>query len=415
MIDINRIRNNPEEVRAGMRNRNTDTHVLDTLISIDERWRAITKKTDEMRAELKVLSNERAIERAKALKEELKKYENDERELERQRIDLLYQIPNIPDPSTPIGPTEKDNKILRIKGKPIKSAIDYLTVANTYDLIDVERSSKVAGSRFGYLKNEAALLEFALIQFAFNRALRKKFIPIVPPVMVNPKILAGIGKGQFMQNEDAFYLAKDNLYLAGSAEHTIAPMHSNEVLSEDQLPLRYIGFSTCFRREAGSYGRDTKGILRVHQFDKVELFSITKPEDSMKEHDFLVDFQESLLTELGLPYRVVQIATGDMGFGDAKQIDIETWIPSENTYRETNSASNTTDFQSRGVNIKYLKRDTNTKEFVHMLNATGFAIGRMLIAIFENCQTKKGTIKIPKPLVRYSGIKEIKAKTKRSS
>jgi seryl-tRNA synthetase len=410
MIDINLIRKDPDRVRKAIIDKQGDISMLEAFLRLDKKWREITKEIDDMRAELNTLSKERAINAAKLVKKKVRGKEEAMKEIESERQELLFQFPNIPDVTVPIGKDERSNVVIKTVGKTEPQEKDYLTLAERLNLIDIKRSAKVAGSRFGYLKNEAVLLEFALIQFAFTEALKKGFFPIIPPVMVKPELLVGIGKRQFIQNEDAFYVKKDNLYLAGSAEHTIAPMHSDEVFTEKELPLRYIGFSTCFRREAGSHGKDTKGILRVHQFDKVELFSYVKPEDSQTEHKFLVSFQEELLQALKLPYRVVQIATGDMGFSDANQIDIETWIPSENTYRETHSASNTTDFQARGVHIKYRKRDSNSSEFVHMLNATGFAVGRMLIAIIENYQTKQGTIKVPRVLVPFSGFKEIKLK-----
>ena len=218
--------------------------------------------------------------------------------------------------------------------------------------------------------------------------------------------MRGMGKVKFLEDKDAFHIPEDNLYLAGSSEHSIGPYHMNEVLGEDELPKRYVGFSTCFRREAGSYGKDTKGILRVHQFDKVEMLVFAKPEDSEKEHRAMVALQEKLMQALGLSYRVVHMSTGDMTFADAEQFDIETWLPGENRYRETHSASNTTDYQARGVNTKLRRKDGKT-EFLHILNATAFAIGRTLIAIFENYQTKEGKIEIPKVLQDYVGKKII--------
>jgi len=224
----------------------------------------------------------------------------------------------------------------------------------------------------------------------------------LPPVMIKPEVYEGIGRLAYDQKEEKYFLSDDNLYLIGSSEHTLAPIHMDEVLEEKDLPKRYVAFSTCFRREAGSYGKDTKGILRVHQFDKVELFSFSHPEKSEDEHKFLLSIQEKLMKKLELPYRVVEICTGDMGWTDARQYDIETWFPGMKEYRETHSCSNTTDFQSRGINAKFV--DANKKKkFVHTLNATAFAIGRMIIAIIENYQTKEGKIDIPKALREYIG------------
>ena len=414
MLDINLIRKNPEIVRKALKDRGMNPKLADDFLALDEEWRKLTAQIDEERARLNKLSQERNIEEGKKAKEKVKDLESQIEILEEKREELLYQFPNIPSPNVPVGKDEKDNRLIKELGTRDKGqGKDYLTLAQELDLIDVERASKVAGSRFGYLKGEAALLEFALVQLAFDAAVKEGFMPVIPPVLLKTEMLKGMGKIKFIEDKDAFYLKDDNLYLAGSAEHTIGPMHAAEVFEEKYLPKRYVGFSTCFRREAGSYGKDTRGILRVHQFDKVELFSFVKPEDSEKEHQFLIELQEKLMQALELPYRVVEVCTGEMGFGDAKQIDIEVWLPSESRYRETHSASNTTDFQSRGLNIKY--RPTSnlqppTSQFVHMLNATAFAIGRTLIAILENHQTEKGTVKIPKALQKYLDFKEIKQK-----
>lgn len=420
MLDIKRIREDTVAVEKGLKARGVPPEKLHTFLELDLRWRDHVKNVDDARAQLNKLSqkigrggSDELKKEAKLAKERMKSLEDEMRSVEAERDELLLRLPNIPFPDVPIGKDETGNKALREVGKrpQFKSQPkDYLTLGKELDLIDVERAGKVAGSRFGYLKNEAALLEFALIQFAFNTLRKEGFIPIVPPVMVKPEMMEGMGKIKFIEDDDAFFLEKDNIYLAGSAEHTIGPMHADEVFDEKDLPRRYVGFSTCFRREAGSYGKDTKGILRVHQFDKVEMFSFTTPEKSEEEHRFLVSLQEKMMQKLKLPYRVVEICTGDMGFGDARQFDIETWIPSENRYRETQSASNTTDYQARGLNIKYKSSVVGRQSsvnYVHMLNATAFAIGRTLIAIIENYQRADGTIALPAVLRKYCGMKKI--------
>ena len=315
-----------------------------------------------------------------------------------------------------MGRDERENLTLRMVGdKPTFAFVpkDYLTLAEALGIIDVERASKVSGSRFGYLFGEAVLLEFALVQFAFSRLIPKGFRPVVPPDMIKPDVYRGMGRLAGGQEEERYYLPADDLFLIGSAEHTMGPIHADEVLDEKQLPIRYAGFSSCFRREAGSYGKDTKGILRVHQFDKVELVSFAHPDKSNEEHDFLLGAQEEMLRELGLHYRVVKNCTGDMGFTDARQYDIETWLPGQSgsdgilgNYRETNSCSNTTDFQARGVNVKY-RPSKGSPQFVHMLNATCFAIGRILIAIIENYQQADGSILVPEVLRSYTGFDRI--------
>ncbi len=398
MLDINLIRDNPNLVKEKVVQRTIDPAVVDQFLALDNRWRELVKKTEELRARLNFLSKERKIEEAKAVKEELKTAEKDLPKIETERETALNKIPNLPQDGWPVGKDETGNKVLREVGKKPNFKFppqEYLTIAQKLGIIDVERAAKVAGARFGYLFKEAALLEFALIKLVFDKLTKKGFIPVIPPVMIKPEILKGMGRLSGRQKEERYYLPKDDLYLAGSAEHTMGPIHANEILEERDLPRRYVGFSTCFRREAGSYGKDTKGILRVHQFDKVEMFSFTKPENSQKEHQFLLSLQEELMQELKLPYRVVQVCTGDMGWVDAAQYDIETWLPGQNQYRETHSCSNTTDFQARGINVKV------QSHYLHMLNGTAFAIGRMIIAIIENYQTKKGIFKIPKALTKY--------------
>jgi len=409
MIDQNLIRSNPDKVKELIARKNFKPQIIDNFLDIDNQWRQIVSELDNNRALQKELSAGRKIEDSKILKEKIKKLEEKERELEKQKNELLQDIPNLPFEDALVGKDEQDNKTIKEVGKKPEFDFqfkDYLEIAEKLDLIDVKKAAEVSGSRFGYLKNEAVLLEFALIDLAFKTLIKENFSPVIPPVMIKPEVYIGMGRLSESQKEERYYLPKDNLYLVGSAEHTLGPLELNEVMAEEELPKRLVGFSSCFRREAGSYGKDTKGILRVHQFDKVEMFSFTKPQDSEAELRFLVSLQEKLISSLGLPYRVVEICTGDMGFTDARQFDIETWIPSQNTYRETNSASNTTDFQARGINARY-KPKNGKPQFVHMLNATAFAIGRIIIAIIENYQQKDGSILIPKVLQNYMGGEKI--------
>ena len=409
MLDIERIRTNGDAVRKALRDRQMSEKVLDDFLSLDIDWRKATQSVDETRAELKKASEARDIPMAKKIKEGLKESEARLGELEAKRNELLPRLPNIPLDSVPVGKDESENKVVKTVGEPRQEkGRDYLMLGSELELIDVERASKVSGSRFGYLLGKAVLLEFALVRFAMDVLVKEGFIPVVPPVMVKPEIMHGMGKTKFIADGDAFYMPADDLYLVGSSEHSIGPMHMNEVFKEVDLPRRYVGFSTCFRREAGTYGKDTKGILRVHQFDKVEMFSFVRPEDSEKEHAFLLSLQEKMMSALGLPYRVMEICTGDMGFGDVRQFDIEAWIPAEGKYRELCSTSNVGDFQSRGLSIKFKRGETGKNEYVHTLNGTAFAIGRTLIAILENCQTPEGGVIIPEALVPYAGFSEIK-------
>lgn len=402
MLDPKLIREQPNEVKDGLKKRAVDLKLVDEFLVWDEKWRRTAAQIDQWRNRQKQLSKEKNIEEAKKLKIKIQKGEVELSKIAGQRTGVLERLPNLPSPLAPVGINESDNIVIKTAGAIPKFKFppkNYLEIAEKMDIIDVARAARTTGSRFGYLKNEGALLELALIQLAFSELIKAGFTPVIPPVMIKPEVFRGMGRLAAGQEEERYFLPKDNLYLAGSAEHTLGPLHRDEILEENDLPKRYAGFSTCFRREAGSYGKDTKGILRVHQFDKVEMFSFVKPEDSEKELKFLVSMQEKLMKLLKLPYRVVEIATGDLGWTDAHQYDIEAWLPGENKYRETHSASNTTDFQARGVNVRFRRRESGAPEFVHMLNATGLAIGRTIIAIIENYQTKDGGIKTPPALL----------------
>ena len=285
---------------------------------------------------------------------------------------------------------------------------DHLELGEGLDVIDVKRAAKVSGTRFGYLKHEAALLEFALIQLAMETLIKEGFIPVIPPVLIKRDVMRGLGYMEHGADEDMFAIEKDGLLLAGTAEHTVIAMHKDETFNKKDLPKRYVGFSSAFRREAGSYGKDTKGILRVHQFDKVEMVSFVTPEDDDKEHEYLLSLEEKFFQSLEIPYQVVKMCTGDLGFPTARKYDIEAWIPSQTKYREVTSASTTTDFQARRLNIKY--QDGSERKYVHILNGTAFAIGRTLIAILENFQQEDGSILVPRVLQKYTRFSEIRRK-----
>ena len=403
MIDINLLRNEPERVKKGISAKRSSPELVDRFLEIDQKWRSITGSLDALRAERKLLKQGDA-EKSKELKEKVKTFEEQIAVMEKERDVIIEQIPNLPADDVPEGYGDTENVVVREVGKkPIFDfkPKDYLELAD--GMINTEAASRVAGSRFGYILGDLVLLEFALVKLAMDKLIPHGFIPVVPPVMTKPEVMKKMGKSKFfLESEDAFYLPKDDLFLVGSSEHTIGPLHMESSIPAAELPKRYVGFSTCFRREAGSYGKDTKGILRVHQSDKVEMFSISKPEESEKEHQFMLARAEELMQSLGLHYQVVSICTGDMGFDTQRQFDIETWLPGQDKYRETQSYSNTSDFQSRGLGIK------SDKSYVHMLNGTAFAIGRMLIAIMENYQDKNGDIVVPEILRAYVGKSIIK-------
>ncbi|MFA4999714.1 MAG: serine--tRNA ligase [Parcubacteria group bacterium] len=408
MININLIRENLELVKEGMKKKLADPNLADQLLKIDSEWRELKKTTDDIRAEQKSLGADNR-DSARKLKEEIAKNEEKINVLLEERDFLLSKIPNLPDEDVPVGRDESENVAIRTIGEPPKFSFkpkDYVDIAGEF--IDTDRAAKIAGSRFGYISGEVAELDFALFRFGMDTLIPYGFRFILPPVMIKTDVYRRVGKGQFIDAGDAFYVPEDDLYLVGSSEHSMAPMYMDETIDVTK-PIRLLGFSTCFRREAGSYGKDTRGILRVHQFNKLEMYSLCRPEDSRDEHEFLLARQEELMQKLEIPYRVMRICTGDMGFGDASQYDIEAWIPSQNKYRETHSCSNTTDFQSRGLNITFKTRDTDGKdkrEFVHTLNATAFS-ERPLLAILENFQRENGSVQVPEALKSYLGREEI--------
>ena len=416
MLDINFIRQNPEKVKEGCKKKQVEVDI-DKLLELDKKRREILKELERLRHQRNLISEKKTptseeINKARQLKEKIKSLKESLKSIEKDFKDLMFQVPNLPLPEVPVGKDETENVVIRKVGNLPKFDFkikDHLEIGESLDIIDVERAAKVAGTRFGYLKNEAVLLEFSLIKFAFDKLIKKGFRPILPPVMMKPVMMRGMGYIEQTDKEEAYYLPKDDLFLVGTAEQPIGAMHAGEIFEEEDLPRRYVGFSTCFRREAGSYGKDTKGIFRVHQFDKVEMFSFVKPEDSKKEHQFLLSVEEELMKDLKIPYRVVSICTGDLGRPAAAKYDIEAWFPAQQKYRETHSTSNCTDFQARRLNIRYREKSGKIN-FLHTLNGTAFAIGRTILAILENYQRKDGKVNVPKVLQKYLGFKIIPAK-----
>jgi len=420
MLDIKFIRQNPEKVKEGVRKKGYDVNV-DLLLSMDKKKRDLISQLEKIFAQknqaskkISLLKNEeekkKIILEMKELDKNSDKLKNELKEIEAKFKELMLQLPNLPFDHVPIGKDEKDNVVLKKVGKLPKFNFkikDYLEIAEELDLIDIQRAAKISGSRFGFLKNELVLMEFALVNFVFENLLKYNFIPVIPPVMLKEEMARGTGYFEATDKSEAYFIPADNLYLIGTSEQSLIAMHANEIFEEKDLPKRYLAFSTCFRREAGSYGKDTRGILRVHQFDKIEMVIFCKPEDSKKEHQLLLELEEKLMKLLKIPYQVVQICTGDLGRPAAEKYDIEAWMPSESRYRETHSNSNCTDFQSRRLNIRY-RQKSGKLEFVHTLNGTALAIGRTLIMLLENYQQKDGSVKIPKVLEKYLHFKIIK-------
>lgn len=424
MIDIKLIRENPEIVQKGAKNKGSDVDVKH-ILEIDAKRKELALSVQKLREERNNVAREKNIEKGKKIKEKLEKEEHELRSLEQRLSELLLKIPNLPLKHVPIG-DESKNEVIKKVGDIKKFDFeprDHLDIGESLDIIDVVRAAKVSGSRFGYLKNEGALLEFALIQFVMEKLVREGFTPLIPPVLIKREITEGLGYWQAGGNENYYFvrdyeLSEDekvkslDLYLAGTGEHAAVPMHKDEVFSENELPKRYAIFSSCFRREAGTYGKDTKGIFRVHQFDKIEMVSFVKPEDDRKEKDKLLSLAEEIWQDLGLSYQLVKLASGDLSFPSAETIDIETWMPSQKKYRETHSISTTTDFQSRRLNIRFQEGPSSggEKKYVHILNGTACSMNRPIIAILENYQEKDGTVIIPKVLQKYIGKTSIKPK-----
>jgi seryl-tRNA synthetase len=400
MIDVKAARNDPERWRAALARKGA-AEEFDALIEVDEAWRAANTRVGELRARRKPASKGKPapeeLEQLNRVKAELKEAEERLAELEVRRDGLLARIPNPPDPSAPDGFTDEDAVELRRVGEPRSFAfepLDHLELGG----IDMERGAKVSGSRFAYRVGEAALVELALYRFALDRLVEKGFTPVLPPVLVREAAMYGTG---FLPTDEVniYRVERDDLYLTGTSEVGLASMHMGEELVVENLPLHYAGYSTCFRREAGAAGKDTRGMFRVHQFDKVEMFVFCLPDESVAQHEYLLSVEEELVSELGLPYRVVNIAAGDLGAAPTKKYDIEGWFPTQERYRELTSTSNTTDYQARRLRVRY-RRDDGALEPVHTLNGTAVT-ARFLLAIMENFQEEGGTYAVPEVLERY--------------
>ena len=412
MIDIKFLRDNPDVVRASQKGRGEDTTIVDKVLVSDEARRLAITEFEALRAEQNTLSKavagakgeekETLLERGKTLATQVKEADNKRAECESVTKELIMQLSNILDPAAPIG-KEEDFVVIEHVGTPRVfdfEAKDHIELGKLLGAIDTERGAKVAGSRSYYLTGSGAMLEFALVNYAIASALKAGFIPVIPPVLVNPSAMEGTGfLGQ--ASENVYHLEKDDLYLVGTSEVPLAAFHMDEILPVEKLPIRYAGYSSCFRREAGTYGKDTRGIIRVHQFDKVEMFSFCHPDQAQEEHRRLLQWEKELLDAMEIPYRVIDVASGDLGSSSNRKFDIEAWIPTQMAYREVTSTSNCTEFQARRLNIRY--KDENGTKPVATLNGTLVAIPRMIVAILENHQNPDGTVNIPKALQPFLG------------
>jgi seryl-tRNA synthetase len=400
MIDLRAARESPDAFRAALARKGEEpARQFDELIEADRSARAVQIQVEELRArrKLKGKPTPEQLAELERIKGDLKGLEEQLSDAEARVRSLLDTVPNPPSEETPDGLVEEDAVEIRRWGEtpsfdfPTK---DHVDLAQAYGWIDLQRAARVSGSRFVYRVGDVALLELALYRFALDRLCQKGFTPVLPPVLVREEAM--YGTGYFPTDEVNIYaVERDGLYLAGTSEVPLAGLHMGEILDADRLPIRYAGFSTCFRREAGAAGKDTRGMFRVHQFDKVEMFVFCRPEASRDEHEGLLAIEEELVQELGIPYRVVNIAAGDLGAMAAKKYDIEAWFPGQERYREITSTSNTTDYQARRLEIRY--REEKVRGAVHTLNGTAVT-GRAMIAILENFQEAGGSISVPEPL-----------------
>ncbi|MFM6940384.1 MAG: serine--tRNA ligase [Candidatus Planktophila sp.] len=419
MIDIKFLRENPDVVRASQKGRGENVELVDQILAIDEIKRAAIAEFEALRQEQNTLSksvgaakgDEKAalLANAKELADKVKAADSKRAEVEEQAKQLVMQLSNLLDTEAPIG-GEEDFVTIEHIGTPrdfTKDGFepkDHVELGKLLGAIDTERGAKVAGSRSYYLTGAGAMLEFALVNYAIQSAVKNGFTPVIPPVLVNPSAMEGTGfLGQAAEN--VYRIEKDDVYLVGTSEVPLAAMHMDEILPADKLPMRYAGYSSCFRREAGTYGKDTRGIIRVHQFDKVEMFSFCKPEDAKEEQKRLLQWEKDFLNAMEIPYRVIDVASGDLGSSATRKFDIEAWIPTQGAYREVTSTSNCTEYQARRLNIRY--KDADGTKAIATLNGTLVAIPRMIVAILENHQNADGTVNVPIALQPFLGTAKL--------
>lgn len=433
MLDIKFIRENKDIVKQAILNKRASVDI-DELISLDDRRLELSKICEGLRAEQNLASKQIAVERdenkraqmiseMKLIKDDFEKNESDLREIMESWQKIMLTIPNIPSVDTPLGEDDSANVVIKEWGQKPEFSFtpkEHFEIGKALGVIDTETATEVASSRFAYLKGDLVLMQFALIQMCYELLGNKEvlsdiaknanisipvdtFMPVIPPFFVRP--VAQVKMARFMGAENHYMFPEDDLMLIGSAEHTLGTMYMDKIIEERDLPIRLAGYSTAFRREAGTYGKDTNGILRQHQFDKLEMEVFSLPENSMQEQNFLVAIQEHILQKLNIPYQVLSVCSGDMGFPDYRQVDINSWMPGQNKYRETHSADLTGNFQSRRLNTRVRRADGKI-EPVHMNDATAIALGRMLIAIIENYQQEDGSVKIPEVLRPYLGNRE---------
>ena len=413
MLDIQFIRENKDKVKKGIAAKQFDPKIVDEVLSLDEKRRKLIVDVEELRKRRNEIAEEgKASDEGKKVKEELKDKEPKLKKIEEEYKETLTQIPNLPLDKAPIGKSEKDNVEVRKWGKPKKfdfTPKDHLELGKNLGILDFETGAKVTGSQFYYLYGDGALLELALVQFAFEKLSKEGFLPVITPDLAKARYYLGTGYAPKGKEAQTYTIEGEDLGLIATAEVTLAGKHADEIISEDKLPLKYSGYSHCFRQEAGAYGKYSKGLYRVHQFTKAEMFIYCLPEDSEKYHELMLKMEEEIYQELGLPYRVLEMCTGDLGAMAARKFDVEAWMPTRGEYGEVTSTSNCTDYQARNLNIKF-RRKNGQVEYVHMLNGTAIATSRTPLAILENYQQEDGSVVVPEVLRKWMGKDKITPK-----
>ncbi len=414
MLDVKLIRENPDKVRKGIKDKGFNIDI-DHILEIDSKKRELDVKVQSLREERNKAAKAQDIDVGKRVKEELQRLEPQLEELERKFNEEFNKIPNLPLPQVPIGVSEKDNVEVRKWGEPKRfdfTPKDHLEIGSNLGILDFETGAKVTGSQFYFLYGAGALLEIALVNFAMDLLSREGFIPVITPDLAKSRFYLGTGYAPKGNEAQTYEIDGEDLGLIATAEVTLAGKHADEIIPESSLPLKYVGYSHCFRKEGGAYGKYSKGLYRVHQFTKAEMFIYCKPEDSEKMHEHILEMEEKIYQSLGLPYRVLEMCTADLGAMAARKFDIEVWMPSRDEYGEVTSTSNCTDYQARNLNIKYRTKD-GRNEFIHMLNGTAIATSRTPLAILENYQEEDGSVRISEVLQKYmGGITKIERKNK---
>ena len=410
MLDINFIRENVDLVKKGIGNKGFEPSLIDKVLELDEKRRSLLLEIEQLRAKRNRIAKEKKpSEEAKKLKEDLKDKEPELEKVQAEYKETLFKIPNLPSEKAPVGGSEKENVEIRKWGNPTKFAFeakDHLEIGKKLGILDFETGAKVTGSQFFFLYGDGVLLELALTNFVFDKLAKKGYLPVMTPDLAKSRYYLGTGYSPKGQEAQTYTIDGTDLGLIATAEVTLAGAHADEIIPEGKLPLKYVGYSHCFRQEAGAYGKYSKGLYRVHQFTKTEMFIYCKPEDSEKFHEEILNMEEEIFQDLEIPYRVVEMCTGDLGAMASRKFDIEAWMPGRKDYGEVTSTSNVTDYQARNLNIKF-RRDIGETEYVHMLNGTAIVMSRVPLAILENFQQEDGSVKIPEVLQKWMGKEKI--------